>query len=576
MTGTRRKALGALALPAALTLSVLAAPATAQPARPAASTASAAPAKPNIVLILADDLGWADVSTPLTTAGHPNDYIETPAVARLAQQGVAFDNAYASQNCAPSRAELLTGLYPTRPDNNIYQVDDLNRGGSETLLVGPAQGLPDGAPDLPGRVTTVGETLRGAGYTTGYVGKFHVAEHDSDITSVHGFDENIGGSSAGQPGAYHAKGGVFASEIGPGLDAFGAPYTQQYVDANIKPYARGEDPAAVNALVGTDKHVTDAVTDATIDFVDRHKDAPFFAFMGSYAVHNPVSAGQARADLLAKYRQKKPGTGISNAAYAALTEGLDQGVARVVDHLETTPDPRNPGHALADNTVVVFASDNGGLGTYTDNGPLRGQKGELHEGGLRVPLIAWSANPALVRGGRVDSTPVDTIDYYPTFAALAGAALPAGQPLDGKDLSRLFADPAATVDRDALYWHLPGYLAENGRDQRPQSVIRSGRWKLVFDYETHSAALYDLVNDLGETHDLAGEQKAVAHSLGLKLINWLEQTHAPLATLRAGHEPISFPVLGKTYSGGQITRHVGENVTVQPGQEMPFVLPRVQ
>ncbi|WP_151770017.1 sulfatase [Streptomyces abyssomicinicus] len=570
MKNRHARRLGLLTLPVALTLTAVGPPSAAQETGAGAGRPGAQ--RPNIVFVLGDDFGWTDLSSPLTNQGNPNDYYETPALERIAAEGTAFDNAYASPNCAPTRAALLTGLYAPRPTNNIYLVDNLNRGGDDTLLVGPPQGLPDEDVALPAEAVTVGERLQGAGYTTGYLGKFHVAATPSDITAQHGFDENIGGTHAGAPGAYHAQNGTFVQQIGPELDAFAADYTQQYVDENIKPFSHGTDPAAVDALVGTDKHVSDALADATIDFVDRNKDEPFFAFLSSYAVHTPVGDKQARADLLAKYRAKSPGAGPSNAAYGALVEGLDQTVARVVEHLETTADPRRPGHVLADNTVVVFTGDNGGVGKFTDNGPLRGEKGTLREGGLRVPLIAWSGNPRLVDGGTVDHTPVYSADLHTTFASLAGARKDDVRPLDGADLSGLFADATTELDRDALYWHLPGYLIDDARDQHPQSVIRSGRWKLIYDYEGRSWELYDLAADIGESHDRADDEPQVVHRLGHKLIRWLDKVDAPLATLREGQAPLSFRVSGETYADGRVSRHRGETLVVEPGEEVPVVL----
>ena len=459
------RSLAALALPALLTLGATTVPASAPAGAAPPPSAAADTPRPNVVLVMADDLGYADLSTGRTNGGTANGFSETRAIDRLAAEGASFDNAYAATNCAPTRAALLSGLYAPRPGNNVYQVDDLNRGGDATLLVGPPQGLPNGKDALPGATTTVGETLQGAGYDTGYVGKFHVTNTPADITAQHGFDENLGGTSAGHPGEYHAANGTFHNNVGPELDRWAADYTQDYVDRFIKPWSHGVPQAQLDGLVGTRKHVSDALADASIDFVDRHAQDPFFLMTSAYAVHTPVGRQQARKDLLAKYDAKPQTPGRpTDPAYAALTEGLDQSVARIVDHLESTPDPRNPGHALADNTIVLFTSDNGGLRKFADNGPLRGQKGELREGGIRVPLVAWSGNPDLVDGGTVNHTPTFAIDYHPTLAALAGVTAPA---VDGRDLSGLFADHESDLDRDALYWHLPGYLVEGGRDQHP-------------------------------------------------------------------------------------------------------------
>lgn len=569
-TRTRKRPLGLLALPVILTLTTLGAPAQATDRDPAAGEHPHAGARPNVLYVLADDFGWSNLSSPRTNQGNPSDFYETPALERIAQEGVAFDNAYSSVNCTPTRNALLTGLYAPRPENNVYLVGDLNRGGDDTLLEGPAQGRPDGSNALAPQAVTVGERLQDAGYTTGYIGKFHVTRSGADVTGLHGFDENLGGTGAGDPGAYHAGGGQFHSKIGPELDVFAGDYTQGYVDKNIRPYSKGVDGAALDALVGTPKHVSDALADATIGFVDRNKEEPFFAFLSTYGVHTPVGDKQARADLLTKYKNKAPGKSTSVPSYGALVEGLDQSVARVVRHLETTADPGNPGHTLADNTVVVFTADNGGVEQFTDNGPLRGQKGELREGGIRVPLIAWSANPALVKGNRIDHTPVYAADHHATIASLAG--IPGRLPVDGVDLSGLFAGTRTGLGRDALYWHLPGYLIAGGRDQRPQSVIRSGRWKLSHTYEQSSWELYDLSDDIGESRDLATARPDVVQRLGGKLLAWLDDVDAPLATLREGKAPVTFTVTGTTYADDKATRRDGETFTVQPGQELPLVL----
>ncbi|NUR08879.1 MAG: sulfatase [Nocardioidaceae bacterium] len=570
---SRHTVLGRLAAPAVLTLAAVA-PGLVPAAVPTATTAAkaaTAPPRPNVVFVLADDLGWSDLSTGRTNLGHPSDYNETPTLARLAEDGVAFDNAYACINCAPSRAQLLTGTYAPRPENNIYAVQDLNRGGDDTLLVGPPEGDPTGDVVLPAETTTVAETLDRAGYDTGYIGKFHVARNPQEITTIHGFDENWGGSHAGNATAYHASDGQFNNSVSPSLDEFAGDYTQQYVDENIAPYSHGVSRDQLDALVGTDKHVTDAVGDATLDFVDRHKGKPFFAWLSEYAVHSPVGNAQARSDLLAKYQAKTPGSTPAKASYAALAEGLDQTVARLVDHLETTPDPRNPGHPLADNTLVLFTSDNGGrsdLGAY--NGPLKGQKGELAEGGVRVPYIAWSANPDLVRGHRVVSSPVNHTDLYPTLADLAGATLPKDVPFDGTSLRTALASEAA-VHRPR-FAHLPGYLVEGGRSQRPQSSVRDGRWKALYSYETQEWELYDLQQDIGETTNLAASRPDLVQRLGGELARWLDETDAPLATLREGKEPVTMTVDGTTYADGSRHHYDGRTLTIEPGEELPLVL----
>ncbi|MEU6078392.1 sulfatase-like hydrolase/transferase [Micromonospora sp. NPDC047074] len=565
--------LGAAAATATLGCTALAATGTAAaPTGPPA--APSRPGQPNIVFVLADDLGWADVSTGRTNKGSGSGYHATRTVDRLAAEGIAFDNAYGGPNCVPTRAALLTGLYAPRPTNNLYLVGDLDRGGDDTLLDGPPQGLPDGDDALPGEAYTVGEALRDAGYATGYVGKFHVTRTAEQITTDFGFEENLGGSNSGHASQYHAIDGNFNNSVAPALDRFAADYTQQYVDQNIKPHSHGVAEPTLDALVGTDKHVTDAVTDATIDFIDRHKQQPFFTWLSNYAVHTPIGDKQARADLLTKYQAKPAVPGHpADASYAALLEGLDQGLARIVAHLETTPDPRNPGHPLADNTIVVFTSDNGGT-PNADNGWLSGYKGELREGGLRVPAVVWSGNERLVDGGVIDSTPIHAVDYLPTFARLAGADLPRGLRPDGVDLSGIWRNRNAEQGARPLFWHLPGYLVSGVRNQHPETMIRSGPWKLSYDYETRDWDLYHLDSDIGETTDLATTYPNVTRRLGDRLLRWLDDVDAPLATLRAGKAPITVTFQGTAYADGKLTRYgAPTRLTFQPGDEVPALLP---
>ena len=346
--------------------------------------------------------------------------------------------------CSPTRTALHTGQYATRPTNNVYAVSGIAGQPGDPLLGVPHGRPEDGRTAVPVGYPTIGETLQDAGYATGYSGKFHVAGSADEIVASHGFDENWGGSQNSHATYYFATNDQFNDSVSPSLDQFAADYTQDYVDENIAPYSHGVSDARLDALVGTDKHVTDAQTDAAIDFIDRSKDEPFFAFVSEFAPHFPVNDAQARSDLLAKYRAKAPGSAPAKPSYAALTEAVDQSVARIVDYLETTPDPRNGGKPLADNTLVIFTSDNGGeedpieAGAY--NGPLREDKGFMYEGGVRVPWIVWSGGSDLVRGGgRTNETIVNSTDLYTTLASYAQAELPAGVPLDGVDLKPAFS-----------------------------------------------------------------------------------------------------------------------------------------
>ena len=533
--------------------------------------------QPNIIFVMADDFGFADTSNTLTTLGDPSDFYETPILERLSIEGMAFTNAYANQNCAPTRTAILSGAYAPRSTNNVYQVGSLNRGGSGTMLFGPQQGVGGNDDFLPTQTITHAETLQAAGYVTAYVGKFHVTPNSTQIVSDHGFDENFGGGTAGGPGAYHANGGVFGGSISPTLDPFAANYTQTYVDDNIKPYANGTSLTQIDNLVGTSKHVTDASADAAIDFMNNNNHLPFFIQFSTHAVHTPIDNAQARDDLLNKYQVKPDGVEDSNASFGALIEGMDQSVARLVDYLESTPDPRNPGSTLDQNTILVFYSDNGGKQSQSNNSVLKGQKGELDEGGIRVPLIFWSGNPSLVDGGTVNHTPVMPVDFYKTFAGFAGAELPLNQTLDGEDISGIVKDRTADLGRQSVFWHLPGYLNTSGRDQRPESVIRRGDWKLIHKYESAASEpfeLYNLAADMDESSNVAGSEAARVLSMGTELMEWLEETQSPLATLRNGS--LNITVDGWTYANGVITEYPspGQTITINAGQEVPFVLQR--
>ena len=531
--------------------------------------------QPNIVFILADDMGFADTSNTLTTLNNPSDYYETPAIDRLASEGMAFTNAYSSGvNCAPTRSAILTGQYAQRPTNNIYNVDNLNRGGSSTMLVGPSQGLPTGTDAIPNNAITYAEVLQQQGYTTAHFGKFHVVEAGtnaaSDIVNYHGFDENYGGSSAGNPSNYFANASgstrTFGGGISESLDPYAEDYTMAYVQDNILPYANGTSTSAINALVGTRKHVSDGMTDAALEFMEREKAGPFLLQFNPYAVHTPI---QGRSDLVNKYQLKPAGIEDSNAGFGALLEGMDQNIARIIDYLENTADPNNPGQNLDENTIVVFMSDNGGALSQSNVGDFKGEKGELDEGGIRVPMIAWSGNSSLVDGGTVNHTPVASFDMYKTFANYGEANLGSSPVLDGEDLVAVFADANHDLGRDDIYWHFPGYLVSGGRNQRPQTAMRSDDWKLLYNYEDQSFELYDLATDTAEANNLAGTRDDIVSILAARMMNWLNATDAPLATLRSG--TININLDGSYYADDQIYQLSG-SLQIQAGEEVPFVL----
>ncbi len=510
---------------------------------------------PNVVVIIADDMGWSQVSTGLTNLNNPSDFYETPTLATLASEGIAFPHGYVNgANCAPTRAALLSGQYASRPNNNIWAVDNLNRGGNSTLLVGPSQGLPSGIDEIPSSAITIAETMKTAGYATVHLGKFHVGENEASNSSNNaatdqGFDANYGGGTKGSPGTYFASGSApyeFHSNIGPELDVYAAPYTAA---ESIALSVNGD-----NAIEGTPKHVTDAMADAAIDWMELNKSTPFFMHFSNFAIHGPFGTNNARPDLVAKYQAKTPSQiGHNSIGQAAIAEGMDRTIARLIDYLKTTDDPRIPGQKLSENTLVYFISDNGGAIGTDDNGPLKGMKGELHEGGIRSVTLAWSEASWLANKGTVNTTPIVAFDLYPTLAELGGATLPSGYDIDGESQWQMLTNGTA-MTRESIYWHFPGYLVDSNRDQRPVSVIRKGDYKLVHYYETASYEMYNLITDISEATDLlAGSPDqatlTIANDLSTDLQNHLINISAPLPTYRSNGQTVPLPYIISTTGG---------------------------
>jgi arylsulfatase A-like enzyme len=512
---------------------------------------------PNVVVIIADDMGWSQVSTGLTNLNNQSDFYETPTLETLASEGIAFPYAYVNgANCAPTRAAILSGQYASRPHNNIWAVDNLNRGGSSTLLIGPDQGLPSGIDELPVSAITIAETMKTAGYATVHLGKFHVGENEStnstnNAATDQGFDANYGGGTKGAPGSYFASSNspyTFHANIGPELDAYADPYT---LAESLALSVNGDD-----VLEGTKKHVTDAMADAAIDWMEINKSTPFFMHFSNFAIHGPFDTGNARPDLVTKYQAKPPSQmGHNSIGQAAIAEGMDQTIGRLIDYLKTTADPRNPGFMLSENTLVYFISDNGGAIGTDDNGPLKGMKGELHEGGIRSVTIAWSEASWLANKGTVNTTPIIAFDLYPTIAEIGGASLPGGgYDIDGESQWQMLTNGTA-MTRESIYWHFPGYLIDSNRDQRPETVIRKGDYKLSHSYETASYRMYDLINDIGEgTNLLAGNPDEatliIANDLSTLMQNHLINISAPLPTYRSNGQTVPLPYIIDTEPGG--------------------------
>ncbi|MEM9347623.1 MAG: sulfatase [Planctomycetota bacterium] len=490
---------------------------------------------PNVIVFFADDLGWSDLSGGNTNYDNGSTFYRTPNIDALASQGLSFSSAYAQQNCSPTRSALLTGQYA--PTNGNHNVDGLNRAGNGTLLRGPSDGE-----GILGSTFTIAEALQNTGYTTAHIGKFHSTDSANQITNQHGFDFNYGGGTSGSPGpqtpyfAFQNKGNwVFGDRHGPQLDAYADPYTQAYIDVNLTPYATTNNP---DTLLGTPKHLNDAMADAAIDFIaSKTGGEPFFIHLAFNAVHTQI---KARPDLEAAYNESaSTDSRHDSEAYAGLLEGMDQAIGRVTNFIDS--------QGLGDNTLILFYSDNGGHEGPTKNSPLRGRKGTLREGGVRVPLIARM--PGTIDANTISDEAVHAVDLYPTIATMAGASLPdqSINPINGESLAGILTGDQTQLQRDAIYWHFPGYL-----DSRavPTSVttrdVGNERYKLYYFYEIDTYELYNLTADLSESTDLlAGSandvQFQIATQMAQDLRVWLDSQGAIYPTVRSSGAAVKAP-----------------------------------
>jgi arylsulfatase A-like enzyme len=457
--------------------------------------------KPNIVFILIDDMGWKD----LTCYG--SDFYETPTIDRIREEGMLFTDAYAAcPVCSPTRGSILSGKYPAR----LGITDWIDWGGS----LHPARGRVIDVPyihDMPLNEKTLAHTFSDAGYATWHVGKWHLGgpgHYPDDV----GFDVNVGGCEHGSPG----RGGYFA------------PWTMTTL--------RDAD-----APEGT--YLTDYLTDKAVDLIENNSGSPFFLNMWYYTVHTPI---QAKEEKIAKYRKKAAEMGRggpedieegnffacehkkqiriqrrriqSDPVYAAMIESLDENVERILDVLDRK--------GFADNTIVIFTSDNGGLataeGSPTCNAPLSEGKGWMYEGGTREPLlIRW---PKVVKPGSETDEPVTSPDFYPTLLEAAGIDLLPQQHDDGFSFLPLLKGERWSRP-EPLFWHYPHYGNQGGT---PGASVREGDWKLVRFFETGHEELYNLRRDIGEEKNLAETELGKRADLSKKLTNWQNEIEASI------------------------------------------------
>jgi arylsulfatase A-like enzyme len=429
----------------------------------------AAEIRPNFVFMLIDDMG----ATDMANAG--SKFYETPNLDRLAKDGLKFTHAYSACTvCSPTRSAFITGQYPART-----HITDWIAGHQRPFA---KLKIPEWQKGLKPEWTTLPELLKGAGYATATIGKWHLGD---DSPTEHGFELNIAGNSKGSPPSY------------------------------FSPY---KNPQLPDGPAG--EFLTERLTTEAEQFLEQNKARPLFLYLPHYAVHQPIAG---KPEVVAKYQAKRDETyPQNNATYAALVQSVDDSVGRVRAKLEQL--------GIAERTVFVFTSDNGGLlgNGVTSNLGIRAGKGSVYEGGVRVPCIAYW--PGKVKPAE-NATPVFTADWFATFAELAGVKTSA--PMDGTTLTPLLQ--GGQLAARPIYWHYPHYHPGGAT---PYSAVRAGDWKLVHFYENDRVELYDLRSDPEEKTDLAGTQAEKAKSLRAQLDAWRKSVGAQVPVPNPDYDPI--------------------------------------
>lgn len=434
--------------------------------------------KPNVLLIVVDDLGWKDLGC------FGSDYYHTPNVDQLAEDGIRFTSSYSACTvCSPTRASIMTGKYPARL--NCTDWIEGHKYPNAKLRV------PDWTMYLDDHEQTMAELFKDAGYQTAHFGKWHLGEDEENWPDNHGFDLNIGGWAKGAPNKNKRLGskGYFAPYGNPRL-------------------SDGPDG----------EYLTERLADEVCSYIDSRNKQPLFINLWFYNVHTPLQATQEKID---KFKALQDSSKLQkNPIYAAMVEHMDDAVGKVINKLKD--------EGLYENTIVLFTSDNGGLiglGEYkiTNNTPLRSGKGDMYEGGVRIPTILRF--PGNKQKGRSIDEAVISIDYLPTLADLAGIKEESysRDELDGLSWMPLISGQA--MDREAIYWHYPHYHTEGAR---PYSAIRKGDWKLVQNYHDQRVELFNLANDPGETKNLIEEHPGIAKELSASLEAWKVEVGAQM------------------------------------------------
>ncbi len=450
-------------------------------ASPVVAPLAAAP-PPNIVFIFIDDLGWGDVGC------YGNDFIDTPRIDQLAAEGLRFTDFYAAGTvCSPTRCAVQSGQNQARIGITDF-ISGHWRPFEKVITPRPTMALPQD-------IVTIAESLKQANYRTAYIGKWHLGNGPQFHPSQQGYDFAAVINGPHLPGQFRVPG-----------------------QPELKP--------------APNQYRTDFEADLSIRFIRENKNKPFFLMLSPYAVHIPLAAMSGKVE---KYREKAKTTNRSlpHPVYAAMIEHCDDMVGRIVDAIDE--------EGLTDRTVILFTSDNGGLfrrydyqaaadDEVSDLAPLRGEKGNLYEGGIRVPLIV--KYPPMVKPGTLSHEPTISYDFHPTFVSLAEGSLPANQTIDGVDLVPLFKHPSSRLSRPAIHWHYPHY-----HHGRPASAIRAREWKLI-EYLDGSGdiELYQIRKDIGESNNLATQRPARSKALQSQLAQWRRDVIAAMPIPNPGYD----------------------------------------
>jgi len=453
----------------------------------AAVLAASSSPLPNVVFILVDDLGWADLGC------YGSKVYETPNVDRLATQGMRFTDFYsAGPVCSPTRASILSGKCPARTRITRH-------------LLTPEKDPPFMANHYALEDIAIAEALKENGYATGYFGKWHLGYKAEHWASHQGFDVAKGGMDI--PWAWEL---CYPDREPPTKKTWRKTHTRFFSPHHLTHLENGPEG----------EYLTDRLTDETMQFVDANREEPFFAFLSFHTVHTPL---EAKPETVKRYADKIAAAGLSekrepnkrfkrwqnNPNYAAMVHHMDENVGRLLAKLKEL--------GLEDNTLVVFTSDNGGKGSVTSNLPLSGAKHDLREGGIRVPtIVRW---PGKVEAGSVCRAPLVSTDFYPTILELLGLPFRLDQHVDGCSFAPVLVGKAERAQRDAIFWHYP--------HSRFEGAVRMGDWKLICYYKSGECELCNLRKDIGEERDMSGLERSRTREMLGTLKTWLRSVDAP-------------------------------------------------